>query len=279
MSRGDYEALMESVPNVTKAIAWGENEEQNPDYRLLNRVRVSFFSNMFMDMYYNTASRASYRSLRDNQVRTLLTNKMPITTRLVFVDPQFVDIFVNLDIGVDTNLYDPNIVLDQIRFNILDYFDISNVTFGQDIRISTILSLANAVSGVSWARVTRLHTTPPGLQPDTAPNPPLDIVLEKWKIPTFSYTAAISSVAPQPPVPPYIKGDAPFSYEVGQNDVKVINPDLQSDIFASAFTYFPDNLQHININFSSIVDEPSPQGGYYGNPSPESDFTTYSSLE
>jgi hypothetical protein len=127
--------------------------------------------------------------------------------------------------------------------------------------------------------VTRLHTTPPGLQPDTAPNPPLDIVLEKWKIPTFSYTAAISSVAPQPPVPPYIKGDAPFSYEVGQNDVKVINPDLQSDIFASAFTYFPDNLQHININFSSIVDEPSPQGGYYGNPSPESDFTTYSSLE
>ena len=281
MSRGDYEALTESIPGVTKAIAWGENEEQNPDYRLLNRVRVSFFSDAFADMYYNPSSRASYRSLRDNQVRTLLTQKMPITTRLVFVDPQFIDIFVNLEIGVDTSQYDPNIVLDQIRFNILNYFNISTVTFGQDVRISTILSLVNAVDGVSWSRVTRLYTTPPDLPPDIAPNPPLDIVLEKWKLPTFADTP--SFVIPSTPrvSPPYLQiNGTPVSYSVGQNDVKIVNPDLQSDILVNGYLYVPgDNLQHINIQYTAITDEPSPQGGYFGHPSPESDFTTYSSLE
>lgn len=282
MSRGDYVSLMESIPGVTKAIAWGENEEQTPDYRMLNRVRVCFFSQDFADMFYNLASRASYRSLRDNQVRPLLQKKMPITTRLVFVDPQFVDIFVNLEVGIDTTLYDPNIVLDQVRFNILDYYNIGNVTFGQDVRISTLLSLANSVNGVSWAKVTRLHTTPPNLPPDTAPNPPLDIVLEKWKLPSFADTptAVIPAVQDSEKVIPYLQGTTPISFNIGQNDVKVVNPDAQSDLIVNAFNYFPgSDLQHITIKYTAIVDEPSPQGGYFGHPNPETDYTTYSSLE
>lgn len=281
MSRGDYEALVESIPNVTKAIAWGENEEQNPDYRLLNLVRVSFFSSAFADMYFNPASRASYRSLRDNQVRALLAKKMPITTRLVFVDPQFVDIFVDLKVGIDVNAFDPNIVLDQIRFNILNYFDISNVSFGQDVRISALLALTNAVDGVSWARVTRLHTTPSNASPDIAPNPPLDIVLEKWKLPVLSdSTTAVLPTVPSSLPKPYLQGQTPISFNIGQNDVKVVNPDLQSDILVGAFSYFPGtNIQHINISYSATTDEPSPQGGFFGHPNPETDFTTFSSLE
>src|ERR1035437_4701548 len=281
ISRGDYEALMESIPSVTKAVAWGENEEQNPDYRLLNLVRVCFFSEAFADMYFNPASRASYRSLRDNQIRTLLTKKMPISSRLVFVDPQFVDIFVNLDVGVDTTPSDPNIVLDQVRFNILNYYNISNVVFGQDVRISSILSLANAVDGVSWAKVTRLYTTPPNLPPDTAPNPPLDLVLEKWKLPTFAdNTTSVTPTLPTTVLAPYLQGLTPVSYNIGQNDITVVNPDSQSDILVGSFNYFPGpNLQHISISYTAMTDEPSPQGGYFGHPNPETDFTTYSSLE
>lgn len=280
LSRGDYEALTESVPSVTQAIAWGENEEQNPDYRLLNLVRVCFFCESFADMYYNNASRASYRSLRDNQVRTLLTSKMPITTRLMFVDPQFIDVFVNLTVAVDTTKYDPNTVIDQIRFNILDSYNIGNVTFGQDVRISTILSLANAIDGVAWAQVTRLDITPPGTSPDTAPNPPLDIVMDKWKVPTFADISLVTPSSVAIPPAPYLQLVSPVSYNVGQNDVTVINPDAQSDILTSSFTYIPGaNLQHINITYTTLTNGPNPAGGWFGNPVPASDSTTYSSLE
>jgi hypothetical protein len=280
LSRGDFEALMLSTPGVTKAIAWGENEEQNPDYRMLNRIRACFFSKDFSDMYYDTASRDSYRNLRDNQIRTLLTKKMPITSRLVFVDPVFVDIFVTLQVGINDIKYDPNIVLDQIRFNILDYFSLDNITFGQDIRISTLLSLSQNVPGVAWVKVTRLHMTPPDTGVDLAPNPPIDIILDKWKLPIFT---DVTSFVPQTvtrPSPTYLQTVTPVSYFLGQNDIKIVNPDKQSDILMSGYTYYPGtNLQHITISYSAITDEPSPQGGYFGHPSQESDLTTYSSLE
>ena len=281
LSREDYKALMLSVPGVSKAIAWGENEEQNPDYRLMNRVRVSFFSKDFSDMFYNPATRASYRALRDNQVRKLLLAKMPITTRLVFVDPVLTDIFVTVQIGVNTNKYDPNIVADKIRSAILNYYSLENIFFGQDVRISNILSLANNVQGVSWARVSRLHTTPPTSTPDTAPTYPIDIVLEKWKLPTFSDSIinSPSEVTPNA-VPPYIQAITPPNYSLGQNDIIVINPDDQSDILINGFTYYPGtNLQHITVSYTAITDEPMPQGGYYGHPNPEADYVTYSSLE
>ena len=281
LSREDYKALMLSVPGVSKAIAWGENEEQNPDYRLMNRVRVSFFSNYFADMFYNPATRASYRVLRDNQVRKLLLEKMPITSRLVFVDPVLSDIFVTIQIGINTNKYDANIVADSIRTAILDYYSLENSYFGQDIRISNLLSLANNVEGVSWARVSRLHTTPPTSAPDTAPSPPIDIVLEKWKLPTFSDSIVASPTeVVANAVPPYLKVITPPNFSLGQNDIIVINPDDQSDILVNGFTYYPgSNLQHITITYTAITDEPMPQGGYYGHPDPEADYVTYSSLE
>ena len=245
MSRQDYEALAKSVPGVTKAVAWGENEEQNPDYRLLNRVRVCFFAQQFIDMYYNPASRQSYRSLRDNLVRTLLIQRMPITTRLMFVDPVLQDIFVNISIGIDLNIYDPNLIIDQIRFNILNYYALDTVNFGQDIRVSTILSLTNAVEGVSWAKIKRLYTTPPSMTPDVAPNPVTDLVLEKWKIPVFEDTV-ISDVDLSAPTqtPPYIQFLTPLSFNLGQNDVMVQNPDEQSDTYQNGYTYYPGtNIQ------------------------------------
>jgi len=206
---------------------------------------------------------------------------MPITTRLVFVDPVFVDIFVTLNVGIDSVKYDPNLVLDQIRYNILDYFSLDNVDFGQDIRISTLLSLTQSVQGVSWAKVTRLHNTPSGSGADLAPNPPIDIVLDKWKLPVFTDVSSLSSdTNTQKPTGMYLDITSPTSFFIGTNDVKVINPDNQSDILAAGYTYYPgSNLQHITITYSAITDEPSPTGGYYGHPNPETDLTTYSSIE
>lgn len=283
LSRGDYEALMNSIPGVTKAIAWGENEEANPDYRLLNKVRVSFFVKQFQDMFYNPASRASYRSLRDNQVRVLLTARMPLTTRLAFIDPVLQDIFVTVTVGLDLNKYDPNIVLDQIRFSILDAYDIENVNFGQDIRISNLQAIINSIPGVAWSKISRLHTSPPTESPDTAPDPPLDVILEKWKIPTFLDTPiSANNITSDAVNPPYIKVvlPEPFTTTIGQQTATVVNPDSQSDILANAISLFPgSNLQHILINYTGITDEPSPSGGFYGSPDRESDYTTFSAIE
>jgi hypothetical protein len=283
ISRNDYEALAESLPNVTKARAWGESEEKFPDYRLFNRVRVTFFSKEFIDMYFNLASRASYRNLRDDQVRALLVKKMPVTTRLVFIDPQFIDIFLTINVGIDTSNYDPAIVLDQIRSNILDYFNIEQINFGQDVRVSTILSLVNAIEGIEWAQLIRMHTTPDTQFPDTAPVPPLDITLEKWKIPIF-FSMTPTDFTPidvsAPTDFPYIKLDSiAASFNIGQNDVKVANPDEQTDILANGYTFLPGaNLEHILLTYVPVENIASQQSGFYGDPNPESDPTTYSSI-
>jgi len=278
LSKTDYTSIVEGIPNVTKAAAWGEDEEAVPDYRLLNKVRLTFFSKEFSDMFYNPASRASYRTLRDNIVRKTVAEKMPVTTRLVFVDPVLVDIFVTIHIGIDVNQYDPNIVIDLIRTSILDFYSFDNVSFGQDIRLSAISSLINSVPGVAWARISRLYTTPEGIGVDEAPNPPMDIILEKWKIPTFGDVSTIPTVSePTNVVPPYLQLAMPSSYFVGVNDIQVINPDGQLDIYTNGYTYYPGtNINHINITYEPITDEPYPSGGYYGHPNPETDLTTYS---
>lgn len=281
MGRPDFVALMDSIPSVAKSISWGEAEEANPDYRLMNTVRCSFFVKQFSDMFYNPDSRASYRSLRDNQVRSLLTPRMPVGLRLSFIDPVLTGIFTSIQVGIDLNNFDPNLIIDQIKFNILDAYDIDNVNFGQDVRISNILSLVNSVEGVSWAKIVRLHTTPPSISPDPAPNPPLDLLLEKWKIPSFADTQTVADpTAPTTVATPHIQATAPISSFIGVNDITIINPDTQSDILTNAFTYFPgSNLNHITVTYSGVIDQPSPQGGIYGHPSPETDFTTFNSLE
>lgn len=289
VSRQDFAGLMRSIPGVDKAVAWGENEEDAPDYRLLNRVRCCFFSRAYADMYSNPSSRESYRALRDNIVRALLVERMMATTRLVFVDPVIVDIFVTLHLAIDTRRFDPNIVIDNVRFAITNAFSVDNVGLGQDVRISDVLGLVNDIEGVGWAAIQRLHVTAPNQVdgggvpiPDTAPAPPQDIILEKWKLPTFTDTPSIAQSSPPTTVPaPYLQiTSMPPTTEIGLVDIRITNPDDQTDVlFHGLSIYTGQNLRHITITYQSTTDEPGPQGGYYGNPNPESDPTTYASLE
>lgn len=279
LSRDDFASLTLSIPGVDKAVAWGENEESNPDYRLYNKVRVCFFSKTLADMYYNPANRASYRSLRDFSVKPLLLNRMPITARLVFVDPIFVDIFVTLRLGIDSVNNDSNVVIDQVKSALLDFYSYDNISFGQDIRISDILSTVNNVQGIKWSSVTRLAKTPPNTVPDSAPQPPIDIVINKWEIATLlDINISPASVANTNLGTNYLEVTVPSSTNIGINDIIVINPDEQSNALANAFTFYPSPLdQHITVDFTSTTDQPSPDGGYYGNPTPESDSPIYTS--
>lgn len=270
VTREDFKYLVEAIEGVDKAIAWGENEEENPDYRLMNLVRVALFSEQFLDMYWNPASMSSYKNLRDNIVKKILLEKIPITTRISFVDPVLVDIFISVQIGVDISKYDPTIICDNVKTALLSLYSFENVTFGEDVRISDIHRTASSVEGVSWAKVNRLHTTPAGALPDTAIVPPVDLILEKWKLPVVtdvSLNPALTEVT-APATVPYIKITLPALFNIGLNSITVINPDDQNDVESNAFTCYPSyNIQHVTVTYSDAYDGPNAAGGFYGLPS------------
>jgi hypothetical protein len=280
LTREDFLHLTEAISGVDKAIAWGETEESSPDYRLMNLVKLVFFSEKYADMYYNPASLSSYKSLRDNVVKPQLLEKVPITTKLSFIDPVIVDIFMWLQIGVDTTRYDPTIVADEVKSSLLDFYSFSNTHFGQDIRLSDIHKTASAVDGVSWVRINRLHTTPNGALPDTAVIPPIDLVLEKWKLPTvMDISIKPSEVASTvPATTPYISAVLSPNISIGLNNITVENPDAQSDIKISAFTSYPTSeTKHIIVTYTEAYDSPNSAGGLYGMPAGQNDSFIFAS--
>jgi hypothetical protein len=289
LTRDDFKFLTEAIGNVDKAISWGEAEEKAPDYRLMNLVRLTFFSQQFADMYYNPVSLSSYKSLRDNLVKPTLLSKMPITTKLSFVDPVIVDIFMWVQIGVNTAIYDPTIVADNVKTAISTTFSFDNVSFGQDIRLSDIYKVASSIDGVSWVKINRLHTTPSKINSDayanttlvdTAPVPPVDIILENWKLPTVvdvSINPNFTAVS-APATSPYLEISLPESFNIGINDITVSNPDLQSDIDANSFTYYPSSdINHIVVTYSDAYNGPSGPGGFYSLPSGMNDSYIFTS--
>lgn len=278
LTRDDFKVITEALANVDKALAWGEAEEENPDYRLMNLVRLTFFSKQFADMYYNSASMSAYKSLRDRLVKPTLLNKIPITTKLSFIDPVIVDVFMWLHIGVNTSQYDPTLVADNVKSALLTKYSYDNTNFGDDIRLSDIYKTASSVTGVSWVRINRLHTTPSQIHTeetvninvvDTAPVPPVDIILEKWKLPTvtdISINPNFTEVS-APSGTMYLEIELPPSFNIGLNDITVSNPDAQSDIISNAFTYYPSSdIQHIIVTYTEAYDGPNSSGGFYGIP-------------
>jgi hypothetical protein len=288
LTKEDFKFITEALANVDKAIAWGEAEEQAPDYRLMNLVRLTFFSQQFSDMYYNPASMSSYKGLRDRLVKPTLLNKIPITTKLNFIDPVIVDIFMWIQIGVNTAVYDPTLVSDNVKTAIIDTYSFDNVTFGQDIRVSDIYRRAAAVPGVSWVKINRLHTTPSKINSvvynntllvDSAPIPPIDIILENWKLPTVTDISINPNfISVTIPESPYLEINLPLTSNIGINDIMVTNPDTQSDIDANAFTCYPSSdIQHIIVTYSEDYNGPSGPGGFYGLPAGLNDSYIFSS--
>jgi len=151
MSKNDYIALTRSINGVDKANAWGEQEEEHPNVKLINRVMVVFLA---LDTNGNLVESDStaYTTIKSN-VQTLLEERKPVTTRLVFRAPEWVDIIISAIVAVDRMRYDPEIVAADVKLAVQDYFSYANVEFGQDARQSLVAKLISSVPGVSWATV------------------------------------------------------------------------------------------------------------------------------
>lgn len=155
MSKADYIALTESVAGVDKANAWGEQEEQHPNLKLINRVTVSFLAKKSSGRLYDPTSPTYAADIHEIQttIFNLLEEKKPVTTRLVFQNPEWVDVLVNATVAVNRTLFDPALVGSEVRLAIQNFLAYDSVTFGQDARLSQISRIILGVNGVSWAQV------------------------------------------------------------------------------------------------------------------------------
>lgn len=155
MSKADYIALTLSVPGVDKANAWGEQEELHPNVKLINRVTVAFLAKNSAGRVIDPSSPTYTADVAQLQttIFDLLEEKKPITTRLVFQNPEWVDILVEALVAVDRTLYDPALVASEVRLAIQSFLSYDSVTFGQDARLSQLSRVISGVTGVSWAQV------------------------------------------------------------------------------------------------------------------------------
>ena len=288
----DFAYLMTSLPSVDKAIAWGEQDEKYPNYELLNRVQLSFFSKQYTD-FNDERQFAGYNTLRDSIVKPYLAERIPVTTRMVFVNPKLVDIYITLRLGIDTNVYNPQLVISNVIKTLQDYFSFDNVYFGQAVRISLIQRLVNSVQGVAWVQIPRLAkypvptfvlnaSQPEVVAPDPAPNPPVDIILARNELPIITerssiFTASVPleqhiEITKFPDIADQNVVD-PATGALGINDVgsfalTVINPDGQSDTLLKGMHIVPNPAySHITVTYVPSVDTNNAAVGYYNKPS------------
>src|ERR1035437_89876 len=171
MSKADYIALMENIPGVDKANAWGEQEELHPNIKLINRVTLVFTS---LEPPTSLTYAADLAVLQQ-QIFDLLEERKPVTTRLVFKTPELVDVLVEVLVAVNRTLYDPAIVAADVRLAIQNEWNYINIEFGQDARLSLISRVISNVPGVSWAQVKL------GRFPDVTPGF-VDVPVSKWQL-------------------------------------------------------------------------------------------------
>jgi hypothetical protein len=151
MTKNDYIVLMQTIAGVDKANAWGEQEEAHPNYKLQNRVTLTFLA-LDTNGVPLLPTSTGYQNLQAS-ILALMEERKPVTTRIVFKQPEWVDLLINVSIAVDRTKYDSIIVAGDVKLALQDYFSYANVSFGRDARQSEVTQVVQAVTGVSWATV------------------------------------------------------------------------------------------------------------------------------
>jgi hypothetical protein len=294
----DFGVFLRGVPGVDKILAWGEQEEAYPNYAMMNRVQICFFSETGWD--FNNINHVNQYNAVKQRLTDEIQPRIPITTRFTFVKPRIVDLYLSLHLGIDTRNYDPQLVTSQVRTALKNYFAIENVSFGEIVYISTISQVCNSIPGVLWSQVTRLHTLPiptyvldagpPTIvYPDPADAQPKDMYLKKNELPSLTERSYIINPPLQVPQPPYIKIDNfPSIYDfnvintttvpdkislgkVGVFNLKIVNPDGQQDVLAQGVRILPPSeTEHITITYTDSARNQQTNVGYLNKPAGDS---------
>ncbi len=144
VTRFDFIAILENYAGVATANAWGENEEDPPNYNMFNRVKLCFLLTGW------ALPTTTFKSL----ISDYLYTKSMITVKYEFIEPQIIYVIPTLDVVVTKNYS-----LSQARLDIENAFEAefvlgSTTRLGTDKNYSNLVSLIDGLTGVAYHHLT-----------------------------------------------------------------------------------------------------------------------------
>lgn len=103
---------------------------------------------------------SSWNTIASN-VSTYLSDKIPVGTTVSVLPPEYVRIYVTMDVVIESAYKQNKVKLDigKIFLNADGLFGYQNNTFGRAIPLSTVIAKAAGVQGVTSVSLTKLNTT------------------------------------------------------------------------------------------------------------------------
>lgn len=196
MTKADFITLSEGYPGIGKANAWGEQENNPPDYNLFNWVLISAApENVTRDALLDDLANGLMSDELKSELQKFLYSRATITTRLKIIDPVYRGIDVELNVYYRSGALS-NTVKAAVEEALLDYFDFEEVDFGQEIRKSNIFKIADSATGVDYVEFVTLKSD------EEVDDINDSIVLEYYEIPYLrTLTVNMNKSTGQPPVP------------------------------------------------------------------------------
>jgi hypothetical protein len=188
MTKYDYNALLLRLGGIQHVNVWGEQEENPPSYENMNWANVCLVP---------VNGGLPSQNLKEI-VKEYLLDYQPITVRVRFIDPEYIYVNVSLDVYITPgySLKDTRI---KIADDIKEFFELENVKFGQDIRVSRFYKIAMDYDEVNHVFVDDLVTYDPDADEETTVGQQL--VLQKWQIPVLNDLEVTVYEATELPIP------------------------------------------------------------------------------
>jgi hypothetical protein len=144
VTRNDFIAILENYAGIATANAWGENEEDPPNYTMFNRVKLCFMMTGW------ALPTTTFKSL----ISEYLYTKSMITVKYEFITPEVIYVVPTLDVIVTKNYS-----LSQATLDIENAFEAefvlgSTTRLGTDKNYSNLVRLIDDLDGVSYHHLT-----------------------------------------------------------------------------------------------------------------------------
>lgn len=188
MTKYDYNALILRLGGIQHVNVWGEQEEEPPSYENMNWANICLVP---------IGGGLPSQNLKEI-VQDYLLLHQPITVRVRFIDPEYIQIQVHMTVYT-TPGYSTEDIRIQLTDDIRDFFDLENVRFGQDIRASRFYKLAMLHDEVDHCFVADFITVDDVTEDETTVGQ--ELILQKWQIPVLDEVIVSVYSATELPIP------------------------------------------------------------------------------
>lgn len=144
VTRADFNALLINYPGVATANAWGENEEDEPDYDMFNKVNICLLMQNWA--HPSTTTKALISSY-------LYTYSM-ITVKYEYITAVILDVIIVIDITVVKGYSLSQTQVDVETALEADFVLGVTTDLGEDKQYSNLVRIADALSSVAWHHMT-----------------------------------------------------------------------------------------------------------------------------